>query len=482
MTEVTSYPNPHDLGASSRRLLAPAPSSRAQFFAPEILTNMSFPPTSQSYYGASRQSLGARSSSVSSSSSSASYNAASSRILSPALPPPASSTARVGATATHRQQNFVHRPPYVSQSQSPFIFSSAPQFLPSQTVAQFPLCAPVPTPRSFPQVSAFGFQQRATPSLPPTMAYQSYPSGYPPYSTYQAPSQLLQSYPQHYHVEMQDRYRPSIFGSSSLPLSVLQNITSHLGYLDVIRLSWVNKWLHAHVDPDKVPEEEKIALMLRAEQEYKRYSLRTSAPSAPEVDDVGRDGGYLACYHCFRMKPPQDFELFRYNGSEDADDNETEASTPRQTPASLPTSNPHYDPSITGSSIASRNKTGSKGKIFGQTTFDQSSPRIKETWGTRRFCIPCGVKKGYYKPGALIELRTEKPGSKERKGRKGEKEGKEAKWICNCYKIHKKPETLQCETCNGLTPMSQNRLPRVDSISPYSSPFASSSYIPTTNS
>jgi hypothetical protein len=255
------------------------------------------------------------------------------------------------------------------------------------------------------------------------MSYPAYSSAYPPYSTYQAPSELISSYQRQSLVRMQDHHRPSIFGSSSLPQSVLQNIVSHLGYLDVIRLSRVNRWLHAHVDLGKVPEEEKIALMLRAEQEYKRYSLRTSAPSAPEVDHVGRDSGYLACYHCFKMKPPREFELFRYNPLEDGDDNETEASTPGQTPALPPTSNPHYDPSITRSSL---------GKKTEKTNYDQSSPRIKETWGTRRFCIPCGVEKGFYKPGTLIELRSEKPGGKERKGRKGEKEGKEAKWICNC--------------------------------------------------
>jgi hypothetical protein len=274
-------------------------------------------------------------------------------------------------------------------------------------------------------------------------------------------------------VHMQDHYRPSIIGSSSLPQSVLQNIVSHLGYLDIIRLSWVNRWLYAHVDLSKVPEEKKIALMLRAEQEYKRYSLRTSASSAPEVDHVGRDSGHLACYHCFKMKPPREFELFRYNPLEEGDDNEAEASTPGQKPAPPPTSNPHYDPSITRSSL---------GKKTEKMNYDQSSPRIKETWGTRRFCIPCGVEKGFYKPGALIELRSEKPGGKERKGRKGDKEGKEAKWICNCYKIHKKPETLVCDECNGLTPMSQNRGPPMDRTSPHSPPFTTSSYIPTTNS
>ncbi|KAK0631737.1 hypothetical protein B0T14DRAFT_9424 [Immersiella caudata] len=388
MTEVTSYPNPHNFGASSRGLLVPAPTPREYFFAPDIINNMPYPPpTSQSsyqssYYGPSGQSLGARSSSVSSSSSSASYHA------------------------------------------------------------------------------------------PSPISYQAYPSVYPPYSTYQAPSELISAYQNQPLVHTRDHYRPSIFGSASLQLSILQNIVSHLGYLDVIRLSLVNRWLYSHVDPEKVPEEEKIALMLRAEQEYRRYSLRTSAPSAPEVDHVGRDSGHLACYHCFRMKPPREFELFRYNLVDEGEDNETESSTPGQTPAPPPTSNPHYDPSITRSSLGKRTE---------KTNFDQSSPRIKETWGTRRFCIPCGVKKGFYKPGALIELRSEKPGGKERKGRKGDKEGKEAKWICNCYKIHKKPETLVCDGCNGLTPMSQNRGPAIERTSPYSSPYESGEYMLTAN-
>jgi len=316
----------------------------------------------------------------------------------------------------------------------------------SQVVTQFPLCSSIPAPRSFPQVSAFGFQQRSAPPQHSQMSYQAYPSGYQPYPAYQAPSDLLLSYQQLHMAHLQDPYRPSIFGSSSLPLSILQNITSHLSYLDVIRLKWVNKWLYTHISLELVPEEEKIALMLKAEQEYKRYSLRTSAPSAPEVDHVGRDSGYLACYHCFSMKPAQEFELFRYNGSEDVDENDGEASTPSQTPAPPPPpppppptsnphydpSNPHYDPTITRSSIASSKMKTSKSKTSNQTLSDQFSPRIRETWGTRRFCIPCGVKKGFYKPGALIELRSEKAGGKERRGKKGDKEGKDVKWICEC--------------------------------------------------
>lgn len=393
---------------------------------------------------------------------------------------------------SHQHQNLVHRSPYVSQAPSQYLFSSAPQYAQSQAVSHYPLCPPVPAPRSFPQSSPFAFQQqRTTLPQPPQMTYQSYSSGYHPYTTYTPPSELLPSYQHLPLAHMHDPYRPSIFGCAALPASVLQNILSHLGYLDVIRLSWVNRHLYSSVNPNQVPEEEKIALMLRAEQEYKRYSLRTAAPSTPEGDHVGRDSGHLACYHCFKMKPPSEFELFRYNVVEETEETKTEGSTRSHTPAPpsnttprpcYDPSNPHYDPSITRSRIAPPLKQGGKSKGGTSTQTLSDSPRIKETWGTRRFCIPCGVKKGYYTPGAYIELRSEKPGGKERRGKKGEKEGKEAKWICSCYKIHKKPETLQCTSCGAWTPLSQNRGIPADNTSTYSSsPFATSSYIPTTN-
>ena len=195
---------------------------------------------------------------------------------------------------------------------------------------------------------------------------------------------------------------------------------AHLDYLDVIRLSQVNRWLYNAIKiADWVPEEDKIALVLKAEQEYKRYSLRTS--SAPDLDHLGRDSGYLGCYHCFRMRPHCEFELMRYQGSEELEDGDSEVPAPRKTPRLHETSNQYYVPGITRSSIVPQSKSFS----------DQTSPRVKETWGTRRFCIECGVRKKYYRPGALIDLRSEKQG-KETRGRKGDKEGKEAKWICKC--------------------------------------------------
>jgi len=262
------------------------------------------------------------------------------------------------------------------------------------------------------------------------MSFPVYPSSYTPYGTaaYHPPSKLIPPFQQLPSTRLPppplQQATPSIFGTSTLPLELLQQITRNLSYLDVIRLSRVNRYLNAHVDPLTVSEQERVCFILMAEREYERYSLRAGSSSGPGGGQAGRDSGWLSCYHCFKIKGPAEFELFRYNGTEQPEESDTDASSPRQTPAAVPSSNPHYDPTLTRSSLA---RTMACGPGFA----DQSSPRVKETWGIRRFCIECGVKKGYYQPGSLIELRSDKPG-RGVKGRRDDKESKEAKWICNC--------------------------------------------------
>ncbi|KAK5663562.1 hypothetical protein OQA88_3993 [Cercophora sp. LCS_1] len=462
MTEVSSHAVPHRLGAPSHRIIAPAPAPPSTpIFAPNILYDMSFQPSAnESYYGPPRSHMGARSSSVSSSSSSASYNAASSRTLSPALSV-SESLAGSGIVARSLHQQPYQRPLYPAHTQPPVFYHSPSQYLHAQTGSQYLICAPTPAPRAFPQASNFGFRQASLPpSQPPAASFQQYPAGYSAFATqpYQAPSQLLPSYHPHTladlrQAHLEDRRTP-ILATPAFPLEILNRITRHLGYLDGIRLSQVNRWLHGHVNLVLVPEEEKTSFILNAEREYERYSLRPAASSAPGGRG-GRDSGHLSCYHCFKIKDPGEFELFRYNDTDQImKGGDSNPSTPRSRPKTLPTSNPHYDPSITRTSILAKAKPATPGLGSG----NQSSPRIRETWGIRRFCIDCGVQKGYYKAGALIELRSSGP-AKERRGRKDEhgKDQIEAKWICQCLKVHKKPRAIRCDVCGSLTPFSQDR-------------------------
>ncbi|KAK1755250.1 hypothetical protein QBC47DRAFT_212506 [Echria macrotheca] len=460
MIEVTTYTLPHCLGAPSHRPLAPAPASRApSFYVPGILPAMSFsPPPNESYLGHFRPSLGPRSSSVSSASSSTSYNEARSRTLSPAVPPRESIPATTGFAT--RQQPLTHRPIYPAQPQSSFMFNSPSQYPvqhgnpqdPSYLSTQVASMPYSPAPQ-------YAYPQRSLPSQQPSMSFQ-YTSAYQPYGplSYHPPSELIPSYSQPGMPRMREVV-PSILGTNALPMALLCEITKHLGYLDLIRLSQVNRLLHARVDPSQASEQEKTSFLLNAEREYERYSLRAANSAGRGVGQGGRDSGALSCFHCFKIKGPGEFELFRYNGVDGPDDNESDTSTvaPRQEtpPASNPqSSNPHYDPSLTRSSLLAQNRSSGSGSM------DLSSPRVRETLGIRRFCIECGVRKGYYPPGSLIELRSEKPGRGRKGGGDERVRDRPAKWICKCLNIHLRNGDSKCIPCGTMVPLSNPRTSR----------------------
>ncbi|KAK0746445.1 hypothetical protein B0T18DRAFT_390893 [Schizothecium vesticola] len=480
MTEVTSYPNPHRLGAPSHRLLAPAPVPKTFFFAQDAFYNaMSFqPPASSSYQGLAQQPSMARSPSVSSTSSTASFNAASSRTLSPALSTSESTMTMSASLPRRHSQQLVHRSPYQSHAHSAYPYPSPSQYLQRQPAAQYALYASVPTSQPFPQPQSFIFRQDYLPQQPQATSFESYPALTT--SAYQVPAALESPYQQasllqqrHHQQQQQQQYNAELGARmGSLDPKILENIVQCLGELDVeldgklihgyrhiINLSMVNRWFHHHIAQNNfamVPGEQKHRLVLYAETNYKRYFPRTGGPEGGQgLSDGASQANSLGCYHCFKIKGPAEFELFRYNTTEEAEEPERDRATQSQRSTGLSTTNPHYDPSITRSSIRASSRDASTNRAI----IDQSSPRIKETWGIRRFCIDCGVRKQYYRPGALIELRNEKP-AKEKKGKQDArdgKDGKEAKWVCDCLFVHKRPEVLQCRDCGMMTPFSQNR-------------------------
>lgn len=367
--------------------------------------------------------------SVSSSSSSASSNTANSRTLSPA------SVGTAAMSRNHHQQPS-HRSSYVSQAQPSPHYHNPSQYPPAQVAPHYSLYAQVPASRAYTQPQ-FSFQMGSIPQQPLSIPFQIYPPAFHPYgSPYYASADAMPSYQQQASIiQMHQQYRPSrpsVFGD--LPTEIICAITDCLDYLDVLRLMAVNRRTRAQVDMDRVPEEKKIAAVLQAEQCYQRYF-----PRKPGVSTNS-----FGCYHCFSIKPPSEFELFRYNASEEVEDSDTDTSMPRQRPASLSTSNPHYNPSIARTSIAASTRG------VGSSPPSQNSPRIKELWNVRRFCIQCGIKKRYYKPGDLIELRSAKLG----KDGKESKTIKEAVWVCNCWKLNKRPAVIKCLDCELFTPFS----------------------------
>ncbi|KAK0734198.1 hypothetical protein B0T26DRAFT_687637, partial [Lasiosphaeria miniovina] len=270
------------------------------------------------------------------------------------------------------------------------------------------------------------------------MSFQGYPPVFASFPEHSYPSSSLgiPTYHTDSMMQMQSHHkRPSLL--MTLPPDILRHIAGYLGYLDLHNFCAVNRWTKQNVDPFWATEEERIAGVRHAEQYYKRYFPTSALPSSDKKQAREYDNKYplsFGCYHCFMIKSPENFELFKWNNTyEEADSSSVPVQpTPRPTRATLPTTNPHYDPSITRTSIAANSQASSTG---GQS--DQS-PRIKATWGVRRFCIDCGIKKQYYRPGDLIDLQR----------------NKEAVWVCRCWKILTRPKELKCYVCDSYVPLS----------------------------
>ncbi|KAK3366601.1 hypothetical protein B0H63DRAFT_368597, partial [Podospora didyma] len=338
----------------------------------------------------------------------------------------------------HHQQTALHSS-YVPQTQHSNLVSSPPHYLQTQVGPQMSMYPQIPASRAYAQPSHFGYQLSSLPPQPSPLSFHSYPPVYPSYATstyhHHSPSLAIAPYhsPSLLHLPVQKR--PSIFGR--LPPEILRRIGDHMGYLDLHNLCAVSRWFKAHIDPFWASEEERIAAVRHAEQYYKRYFPTSALPTSDKKQGREYDNKHplsFGCYHCFMIKGPENFELFKWNNTMEESEQSDAGSTPKpaQTRAAPPTSSPYYDPSITRSSIAASNQASG-----GATSVDQS-PRIKETWGVRRFCIQCGIKKRYYRPGDLIDLYKTK----------------EAVWVCQCWKTHTRPAELKCQDCGSFIPLS----------------------------
>ncbi|KAK4170370.1 hypothetical protein QBC43DRAFT_4743 [Cladorrhinum sp. PSN259] len=503
MTEVNVYSQPHLFEDHLDRILAPAPETRSAFLSPssELFREMSFDPAN--YYSSStpaKQPLEARSASVSSVSSSASYSTphsshhgAISRTLSPAsgISEPGTVATTMAAASPYQQHA------YAPQSHAAPLMPSPSQYFAAQ-------CAPPPVPlyrilpnlRQYTPMAPYGYSLGSIPSHPSPLSIQSFPSlDYPSFS--QAPYQSSVIALQGYNASPLLHYRNPVMrkpeqSKESLLLKGLQKLPAHLikriyesfTYLECHRIHAVCRWFNDNFHPRDLPDDDKIAGVRYAEQYYRRYfpgrATSVSADGRKREYDTMHPGSF-GCYHCFRIRGPEHFELFKWNNQREDNQDTSDAgpsSTPKQNKSTLPppapppcessSGNPHYDPTLTRSNMAaaassskesrgsragSAGTTGSSstattttnniptsslGQGQGVSTSCTDSPRIKETWGIRRFCIQCGIAKRYYRPGDLIELC--KP--------------KEAVWVCQCWKIHKRPAEIKCLDCDSFIPLS----------------------------
>ncbi|KAK4136626.1 hypothetical protein BT67DRAFT_432436 [Trichocladium antarcticum] len=414
-----------------------------------------------------RQQLGARSSSVSSTSSSTSYagpystasnhHGSISRTISPAV---GMSDAGSGAVAFGRShyQGLAHEHPLVP---------SPPPYLQVQAGPSISLYSPMPSPRQFPRSSPYDYHPLGTlPQQPSPLSYQTfhpppmYPSQYAATSYHSSPA--LPSYqvplvrPPMSMIARPESPKESFLLKmlQRLPAVVVAEIHKNLTWFECWKVYRVCRWMRDHFHPDRLPEDMRFAGVFYAEQYYGRYGQPDTPDHSPTVTKRSADNKkgppWFACYHCYTIKGFEHFELYKWNitSKEGA---HSEGNSPRlkqeYTPPSTPTptGNPHYDPTLTRSSLAAaaRNgrQTSSTLSIHREGSPKPENPRIRETWGIRRYCLDCGLSKRIYQPNDLIELRKQiKP--------------REAAWVCGCWKIRWRPERLHCADCGYHTPLS----------------------------
>ncbi len=440
--------------------------------------------------------LETRSSSVSSTSSSASYARPYGAVLvhqvgvlQPLSPPLGVSEPAAAGLMYPRghYSGFAHDHTHAIQAQPASVPS---HFLQAQFAPALPIHPPMPTPRPTSRHSPpyGGYAVDPLPQHPSSVWDQAHdhhvlysplstadyhygssaPS--PPYDT----SALVQDAPTVKECKQKSWFLEQL---QRLPPSVIANIREHLGWDECCRVYDTCIWFLHNFQPRKLPKEMILVGLLEQERSgvYYRPIRSSDAPASgtakaknksPESSTKQVFLPVSTCYHCYRHRRVEKFELFNWSrpsargrddGADGAEGTTTASSSPVLKQEQIPTppsstsgrtppppsANPHYDPTLTRSSLmASRPRRG--GGTGGRGGTGQNvSPRIKETMGVRRFCLDCGLKLGYYSPGNLVEVQDH---DKERF----------TFWVCGCRRFLDRavPGESDCRKCGKLAPLS----------------------------
>lgn len=331
----------------------------------------------------------------------------------------------------HHHRNTYYSPPYGSPA-----MPAPSQLLGTQMAGPSSYLQATRTPSTFqslprPAGTTFGdFSPISFPNHPSALpSFHSGPSTYqwqpPAYNQPYFPTS--QTWSPHTHPQPYKSHQnpPSTLGA--LPQEAWQTIFRCLPYEDRLRLQRVNHFWHdslvtledaLNARPEEADVEDKVCLITAAENYRKHWAPSIAAVSkatnrgrprndkrkalleaqAAELDsdDDGGTGkkrkqppasiGNLGCYHCYKVLPGGEFCL-----KTDQDDNNPP---------------PVKGRACRGSGIA-----------------------------PRRYCLQCGIKKGFHIPGKYYERKL----------------GIEI-WICLCLRIHEK-YVMNCEDCGKMCPL-----------------------------
>lgn len=297
------------------------------------------------------------------------------------------------------QQHAYYTPPYGSP------VMPAPSSLLGTQIAQSPSSIDPRTTTTYQTqsfllpVASSAFEYASTPfsAGPPSSsvaAFHTMPGPLPwhpsPYAETYVPAQTWQT---------SQFYRPArpatIFGT--FPREVWERVFRWLPYADRLRLQTVNRfWRESLADlnwkikasPSYDDFADMYSLVLQAENYRKHWAQSVAAEcrthrgrprknarkamTAPESNDedegkrtskktsAGSEGS-LGCYHCFTVRPPENFCLH----ADEDDEN-------------------------------------SYGRVR-EGRYAEDTGRERGAGGPRRYCIDCGIRKGYHKPGTYLE-------------------------------------------------------------------------------
>lgn len=157
----------------------------------------------------------------------------------------------------------------------------------------------------------------------------------------------------------------------------------------------------------------------------------TEGSSADTTDGNSRlhIPGNFGCYlECFKVLGPENFEIPQWS-SQERDDSPPPENPGFSTLGEPPDSRYLFPPKSSTGLLAPIRQAGRPNV----PAIRNPGPAKREP---RRYCIKCGIKHGYYKPGKYILRRV------------GEKV-----WVCKCRRTHEYG-TLTCRDCGSYCPFS----------------------------